>query len=799
MQRREGPYLNAEPGSSSYSATGIAIPNVFGALFEFFFKYRPAVFEQGDLTFGAPVSVIVIVLIAAVIAIPAMLTYFRVRAKSSPRDRVVLTALRVAVLLVLVGCLFRPMLLLSEAVPRRNFVGVLLDDSRSMRISDRGSRSRADFVRDTLGADARLLERLREKFQVRLFRFGGSSARADSAGALTFEQRDTRLVDAIDGARQDLEAVPLSGLVVVTDGADNSMTEVNDALLALRARGVPVFAVGVGSERFARDIEVQRVEAPRRVLKGGTLVADVIVRQSGFDGATVPLIVEDDGRIVARTEILMPAGSDASPVRVTAKLTDVGPRILTFRIPVQEREQIAENNVQRALVDVRNAREKVLYVEGEPRYEVRFVRAAVEADSNLQLVVLQRTAEGKFLRLNVDGPDELIAGFPKTRSELYKYRAVVLGSIEASFFSHDQLAMIADFVSVRGGGLVQLGGRRAFSEGGYAGTPLAEVMPVEVEGPAVADSLTFFADLVPTLTPAGMAHAVTQIGSARVPAAEKWKSMPAVTSVNRIRRVKPGAVVLLGGTVPPGGRAGEPGESVFRYEQPILVYQRYGRGLAVSMPIQDDWQWKMGAEVAVEDESFETFWRQMLRWVTSDTPARVEARASPDQVNLRTPVEVRAVVVDSAYERLNDAQVSAQVVAPSGARQVVALDWAVDQDGEYRGTFAPAEEGVYRVRVTATTGSGIVADTAYVRAAPLDAEYTMAEMRRPFLQRVADETGGKFYTTQTVGTLPEDISMTKRGVTVINQMDLWDMPIVFIVLVGLVSAEWGYRKMRGLA
>jgi hypothetical protein len=123
----------------------------------------------------------------------------------------------------------------------------------------------------------------------------------------------------------------------------------------------------------------------------------------------------------------------------------------------------------------------------------------------------------------------------------------------------------------------------------------------------------------------------------------------------------------------------------------------------------------------------------------------------------------------------------------------------VERDGEYRGTFAPTEEGVYRVRVAAQTRSGVVADTTYVRAAPLDAEFTMAEMRRPFMQRIADETGGRFYTPETVRTLPEDIALTKRGVTVVNEMDLWDMPIIFLVLVGLVSAEWGYRKVRGLA
>ena len=776
---------------------------MFGALFQLLFKYRPAVFEQGDFALGAPMSVILIVLVAAALTIPALLTYFRVRGKSSPRDRIVLTALRGAALLLLMACLFRPMLLLSEAVPRRNFIGVLLDDSRSMRIADRGTgssaRTRSDFVRDTLGEQSDLLRRLREKFQVRLFRFGGSSLRTDSAGGLKYDQRETRLVDAIEAARQDLEAVPLSGLVVVSDGADNAAAEVNDALLALRARAVPVFTIGLGSERFARDIEVQRVEAPRRVLKNGTLVADVLIRQRGFDGETVPLIVEDEGRIVAQADILMPAGSDASPVRITAKLSEPGARTLTFRIPVQDREQVTENNVQRALVQVRDAREKILYIEGAPRYEVRFIRDAVDADSNLQLVLLQRTADGKFLRLNVDNGDELVGGFPKTRAELYKYTAVILGDIEASFFTHDQLVMLADFVNVRGGGLLQLGGRHAFSEGGYAGTPLADAMPLVVEGPAIADSLTFFADLTPALTPAGLAHAVTQIGTAKLSAADKWKALPPVTTVNRIRKVKPGAVVLISGTVPPGGRAGTPGESVAKYEQPILAYQRFGRGLAVSLPVQDDWQWKMGATVSVDDQSFMIFWRQLLRWITSDTPNRLEARAAPDQVNPKSPVQLRAIVVDSAFERLNDAQVTAQVTAPSGAKRDVTLDWAVERDGEYRAVFTPTEEGVHRVRMTATTTSGVVADTTFIRSAVLDAEYTMAEMRRPLLQRIADETGGRFYTADKISTLPEDIAMTKRGVTVVNQMDLWDMPVIFLLLVGLVSAEWGYRKARGLA
>src|SRR5205823_619529 len=201
-----------------------------------------------------------------------------------------------------------------------------------------------------------------------------------------------------------------------------------------------------------------------------------------------------------------------APIRVNVTLRDAGLRLLTFRIPLQDGEQVTQNNAQQALVEVRGDRERILYVEGEPRYEMRFIRAAVAADSNLQLVVLQRTADKKFLRLDVDGPNELANGFPLTRGELFRYRAIVLGSIEASFFTRDQLTMLADFVNTRGGGLVFLGGRHAFAEGGYAGTPLAEVMPVVVRGDAVPDSLTFFADLKVQPTPQGASHAIAQIG-----------------------------------------------------------------------------------------------------------------------------------------------------------------------------------------------------------------------------------------------------------------------------------------------
>src|ERR1035437_1860435 len=778
------------------------MPNPLGALFAFFFKYRPAVFQKGDFTFGAPAPVALLLLAGAAIAVPPLLSYLRVRGKSSARDRWILRGLRIGALVVLLVCLLRPMLLLNAAVPQRNFVGVLIDDSRSMQIADRGGRQREDCIRDSVANPTSvLLAALRARFQVKLFRFGASAERIDSATGLRVDANETNLGASLEAARRELEMVPLSGLVVLTDGADNSRAPIAAELLSLRAKQVPLFTVGIGSARFTRDIEVRRVETSSTVLKGSTLVADVLIRQRGFDGAKVPLTVEDDGQVIARAEIALPPDGDVAPVRVEVKMARAGPRLLTFRIPLQSGEQVTQNNAQQALVRVRNAREKILYVEGEPRYEVRFVRGAVEADSNLQLVTLLRTADRKFLRLNVDVREELAAGFPATRAELYSYRAIILGSIEASFFTHAQLAMLADFVNVRGGGLLLLGGRRSFAEGGYAGTPLADVMPVVVEGNATGDSVSFLADLTASLTPGGASHAVTQVADGQAKSAERWRTLPAVTSVNRIRRVKPGAATPIEGTVPKAGRAGDAnGEQLRGYEQPLLVYQRYGRGLSVAMPIQDSWTWAFGADIPIDDPTFPTFWRQLLRFLTSDVPGRVTVHARTDQVNPRTPVDLRVEVVDSAFLSVNDAQVVAHVAGPAGPMLDVPLEWAVDRDGEYRASFTPVEPGMYTVRVDATAHDGSVAsDSAFVRVADLNAEYVDAEMRASLLQRLARETGGRFYTPATVSTLAADVAMSKRGVTVANEMDLWDMPVNFLLLVMLLSAEWGYRKLRGLA
>src|SRR3954470_23369898 len=299
------------------------------SVFSFFFKYRPEVFAKGDLVFGAPASVMLLLGLGLLIGGPAVMTYAGVRGKSTRRDRWVLSALRVASLVVLVVCLFRPMLLLSDAIPQRNFVAVVLDDSKSMTIADAQGKPRGAFEIGAFAPESTLITELRKKFQVRLFRMNASAERIESTKGLTFEAQQTHIGDAIERVRQELESVPVSGMVLVSDGADNSRAPIGDQLLSLRARSIPVFTVGIGEERFNRDIEIRRVEAPHSVMRGSAIAADILIRQRGYAGKRLPLVVEDDGRIVAQDSVTIPQDGEVAPIRISVFLNQPGARALT--------------------------------------------------------------------------------------------------------------------------------------------------------------------------------------------------------------------------------------------------------------------------------------------------------------------------------------------------------------------------------------------------------------------------------------------------------------------------------------
>jgi hypothetical protein len=261
-----------------------------------------------------------------------------------------------------------------------------------------------------------------------------------------------------------------------------------------------------------------------------------------------------------------------------------------------------------------------------------------------------------------------------------------------------------------------------------------------------------------------------------------------VTTLNPITRLKPGATGLLTG-----------GPEDDRERQVVLAFHRYGRGKVIALPIQDSWTWQMHADIPLEDQTHETFWRQLLRWLADGVPDQVEAQSEREVVEPGQPVNLAVEVGDSAYAEVNNGNVVAVVLDPDGSSTTVPLDWDVEQDGHYDGGFPTSGPGLYEVAVHATRGADTIGTArTYVNVAPSDEEYFDASMRGTTLNRVADQTGGLFYTPETVSTLPEDIGLTGAGVTLTEERDLWDMPILLLLVLGLMGAEWGYRRKRGL-
>jgi uncharacterized membrane protein len=365
----------------------------------------------------------------------------------------------------------------------------------------------------------------------------------------------------------------------------------------------------------------------------------------------------------------------------------------------------------------------------------------------------------------------------------------VLGSIEAAAFTGDQLRMITEFVDRRGGGLMMIGGPRAFAEGAYAGTIVANALPVVLEAPRAGEGGTpVVSRLSVRPTRAGTGHPVTQIAGTETASEEKWKELPEVTSVNPVREVKPGATVLLSGL------------DEAQRELVALAFHRFGRGKVLAFPVQDSWLWQLHAKMAVDDMTHENFWRQLLRWLVDGVPGTVTVKPLADRVEPGATVTLSADVVDPTYVEVNNAEVVARVMTPSGEEIEVPMQWTGDRDGEYRATFPADAPGIYEARVEASREeTSIGSGTAHVRAAPSDAEYFDAAMRAPLLRRIAEETGGRYYTAAQAKALAEDIKYTGRGVTVVEERELWDMPILLMLLVGLMAAEWGYRRTMGLA
>src|SRR5207253_11272543 len=209
---------------------------------------------------------------------------------------------------------------------------------------------------------------------------------------------------------------------------------------------------------------------------------------------------------------------------------------------------------------------------------------------------------------------------------------------------------------------------------------------------------------------------------------------------------------------------------------------------------------QMDPKTPVTDTTHAMFWRRLIRWLVDGVPEQVNISTTADRVEPGEAVKLSAEVLDAAYAEVNDSRVVARVTSPSGKTNELPVEWTVTKDGDYRTSFVPDESGIYDINVTAERDQKTLGKAnMHVRVSAGDAEYFDAAMRAPLLKRIAEDTGGRFFPPANAASLPEAISYSGRGVTVVEERELWDMPALFLALIGFIAAEWGYRRVRGLA
>ena len=499
--------------------------------------------------------------------------------------------------------------------------------------------------------------------------------------------------------------------------------------------------------------------------------------------------VREDGRAV-KTEEFNLRGNDTQAVNLEIIPSTAGFHRYTVEITPLDGEVTVDNNRQDALVEVIEGPLRILHVEGEPRWELGKIRESLSlTEKNIAVVSLQRTGENKFYRQGISGEQELVAGFPKTEEELFAYDGLVLGSVEASFFTTEQLRNIETFVARRGGGLLALGGRLSFDAGKYKGTLIEDLLPLALEGRKVDEAESYAPVYKAQLTGAGQAHPITRLNEDRAASQKTWNDSPPISISEALKAVKPGATVLL-----EGKRAGAASPAV-----PLLAQQKYGRGQTLAFTATDSWRWRMRMDS--KSNAHETFWRQMLRYLVSGTPKQIEVGAQQDVYVMDDMVHVVADIRDKHYSPVNDARVTARITKPSGATVEVPLKFTSINDANvYTGEFKADELGPHGIELIGNSiALGQVGAKSNVLVSDLNREYFSAAQNTDLLKRIAAETGGKYYQLNELQSLMDDLTYRKTPYSERVTKDLWDMPINFFLIVGLLSTEWFLRKREGLA
>ncbi|HEV7403335.1 MAG TPA: hypothetical protein VGO11_10425 [Chthoniobacteraceae bacterium] len=751
----------------------------------------------------------------------AVLTWWVYRYLGAHRDlarkpRVLLSALRLALYLLILFMLLRPVFSFTVENRIRRTLIALIDQSSSMDIQDarladpdvkraaiaKGMIQRIDqslsrehaaevehLSRQQLLASALnnqeldLLETLRRRYDLTFATFDRTLTETTEHDALAPAAADdarqsTALGDALREIVNRKRGQPVAGIFVITDGANNLGSEPLDAARFAGQEKMPLYLYGVGITS-PRDIVVSSVFAQDVAFIKDELPVTVRLRAQGLVGQQAKLVLKLDGQEVAAKDLTF---TDETEEIVPLAFTPdkVGEYELTASIAPRDDETVKDNNAAAQRVRVIDSKIKVLLVERVPRWEYRYLFGVLLRD---------RRIDAKFLL--ADGDPELsrspnspyIAKFPATKEELFTYDLVIIGDYDPKKLGDEQMGDLAEFVSKFGGACAFIAGPQ-FNPTSYRGTPLEKMLPVEWES-ALAPVQQRPTTL--TLTPAGRANPMLRLTPEDAENAAVWKHFPPVQWIRQVSRAKPGAQVLL--------EDSDPAKMTRFGKMPALVLQQYGVGQVLFLGTDDTWRWRQEEGVALHP----LLWSQIVQRMALEHllggSKRTQLSSDKQRYVSGERVTVFARLYDQNFAPLRDASAAGSFAAQPAAGATPAPPQAVqmravpDQPGMYRGDFVVSAAGGYLFSMANDPKTVLPFSVSKPQF-----ELGATAMNEPLLKEMARLTGGAFFREETLSTLPETISQKDERISRVIDADLWSSPFYFLLMCGLVTTEWIVRK-----
>jgi uncharacterized membrane protein len=739
-------------------------------MFEFFLKYPRIVFDQGELiltrTWSPWIALVLLVISTLLITIFIVLRHSSLDLKRLG----VIWLCQFCMLIVVLLVIWQPAILTERLRAEDNVIAYMLDASESMNYSE-DTRSRMQEALSLF--DEGVFETFENKYDIQRYLFTDTASAVDSYEVLPPPESVTTIGESLLEVLSMSRSTPLGAIILITDGADNAGTLTQEQLAEISAFNVPVHTIGIGRDKIEEDIELQDVTLPGQALPGTILSARVAIRHD--KPGIARLKIYDDDRLLMANEIELMAGTGITTSLIDIPVSDTGYRHLRFTLDPWPDEQVIENNNQSAVVEVKEEKYRVLYIEGEPRWEYKFIRRAMEDDPSVELVSLLRVSQNKFYRQGIDSPDELEGGLPAEKTDLFKYHALIIGSIEAASFTPEQQQMIHDFVSERGGSLMMLAGPNGLGAGGWENTPVHEALPARL----TEQGSEFIRDKIKVeLTTAGLHAPMLKLHEDLNENRRLWQELPEIANFQSIGTLKPAASIYLDFSTQTGLE-----------RKPLLVSQPYGRGFSYIFASAGSWRWQMSLPAA--DLRHETFWRQLLRELVINSPGRFRMTSQVIADHIKLTMEVR----NEIYEPERELNLTAVVTPESGELMTVEFQNAQEFPGVMIGEFSADESGLYSIESITRRGDEPIESSrmAIYHNAGM-AEYFSMRTNLSLLNQLADATGGRNWSPGFLDELQNAVEFSQAGITEREIRPLWDAPLLFLLLLGLKSIEWLLRR-----